>query len=75
VPVVRWDGSYWFDKGTGQAAARLRNLTVGGEPATVEEAAEAVENASPELARWLRAHGRPASGLDLGVAVDPRCAR
>ena len=60
TPVVRWDGSYWFDKGTGQAAARLRNLTVGGEPATVEDAARAVEQASPELAAWLRAYAAAA---------------
>jgi hypothetical protein len=77
VPVVRWDGSYWFDKGTGQAAGRLRNLTVGGQPAGIEEAAELVEPASPELAAYLRLYGRGGSGLgaDAGVPLDPSCVR
>lgn len=77
VPVVRWDGSYWFDKGTGQAAGRLRNLTVGGQPAGIEEAARAVEQVSPELAAYLRAYGRGGSGLgaDAGVPLDPACVR
>jgi hypothetical protein len=78
VPVIRWDGSYWFDKGTGQAAGRLRNLTVGGQPADAEEAARAVEEVSPELAAFLRAYGGsrgPGAGLDSGVPLDPRCAR
>jgi hypothetical protein len=77
VPVVRWDGSYWFDKGTGQAAGRLRNLTVGGEPVGIEQAAQAVEPASPELAAYLRTYARGGSGIgaDLGVPLDPACVR
>ena len=76
TPVIRWDGSYWFDKGTGQAAGRLRNLTVGGEPAGIEQAAEAVEPVSPELAAFLRLYGTGGSGIgaDAGVPLDPRCA-
>jgi hypothetical protein len=75
--VIRWDGSYWFDKGTGQAAGRLRNLTVGGQPAGIEEAAELVEPASPELAAYLRLYARGGSGLgsDAGVPLDPTCGR
>jgi hypothetical protein len=77
TPVIRWDGSYWFDKGTGQAAGRLRNLTVGGEPAGIEEAARLVEMSSPELAQYLRVYGRGGSGLgaDAGVPLDPTCVR
>ena len=77
VPVVRWDGSYWFDKGTGQAAGRLRNLTVGGEPAGIEQAAQAVEPVSPDLAAYLRtyAHGGSGIGADAGLPLDPACVR
>jgi hypothetical protein len=77
VPVVRWDGSYWFDKGTGQAAGRLRHLTVGGEPVSIRQAAAIVAPASPELARYLRSFGRGGNGAaaDGGVPLDPRCAR
>jgi len=58
VPVVRWDGSYWFDKGTGEAAGRLRHLTVGGRPASVAEAAALVRPVSPELAAFLMQYGQ-----------------
>jgi hypothetical protein len=78
VPVIRWDGSYWFDKGTGEAAGRLRNLTVGGQPAGVEDAARLVEPASPDLAAYLRRFGRGSTsgiGADAGLPLDPRCAR
>jgi hypothetical protein len=77
VPVVRWDGSYWFDKGTGQAAGRLRHLTVGGQPASIAEAAALVAPVSPDLAAYLRTFGHGGSGasVDLGVPLDPRCAR
>lgn len=76
--VVRWDGSYWFDKGTGQAGGRLRNLTVGGQPMGVEQAARLVATASPELAAFLRTYGDGRSsglGADLGVPLDPSCPR
>jgi hypothetical protein len=78
VPVVRWDGSYWFDKGTGQAAGRLRHLTVGGEPMGVDQAARLVAPVSPDLAAYLRTFGgRDSSGTsaDAGVPLDPRCVR
>src|SRR4051794_38013787 len=77
VPIIRWDGSYWFDKGTGQAAGRLAGLTVGGLPVGVEEAAALVEQASPELADFLRSYDRrgPGAGFDGGTALDPSCAR
>jgi hypothetical protein len=78
TPVVAWDGSYWFDKGTGQAGGQLANLTVGGQPMGVEQAARAVAIASPELAAVLRTYGEGESsglGADLGVPLDPTCAR
>jgi len=74
---VRWDGSYWFDKGTGQAGGRLRHLTVGGQPMGVEQAARLVAPVSPDLAAYLRTFGgRGSSGTsaDAGVPLDPRCA-
>jgi hypothetical protein len=76
VPVVRWDGSYWFDKGSGQAAGRLRHLTVGGQPVGVDQVAELVAPASPDLAAYLRTFGRGDSSgttADAGVPLDPRC--
>lgn len=68
--IVEWDGSYWFDKGTGQAGAILRNFRVEGHPADPGAAADLVEKASPELARAMRTHGSSAS---FGTAFDPRC--
>jgi hypothetical protein len=77
VPVIRWDGSYWFDAGTGQAAGRLRHLTVGGQPAGIDEAARLVAPVSPELAAYLQTYGNGGSGIgvDAGVPLDPSCAR
>jgi hypothetical protein len=74
--IIRWDGSYWFDKGTGQAASRLRNLTIAGQPAGVEQAAELVEQASPELAAGLRQYSRGGDGMGFSgpVPFDPSCA-
>lgn len=76
TPVVRWDGSYWFDKGTGQAGARLRHLTVAGRPATLRQAARAVAPYSPQLAAFLRSYSRGGDGMGYvnGFPFDPRCA-
>lgn len=75
--IVQWDGSYWFDKGTGQAAARLRHVTIEGQPAGVNQAATLVATVSPALAAYLRAYGHGGSGLgmDAGIPLDPTCAR
>jgi hypothetical protein len=77
VPVIRWDGSYWFDKGTARVAGRLRNLAVGGVPTGIDEAARLVAPVSPELAAYLTTYGRGGSGLgaDAGMPPDPSCAR
>src|SRR5206468_6925620 len=29
--VVRWDGSYWFDKGSGIGAVLMRHFRIGGQ--------------------------------------------
>jgi hypothetical protein len=74
--IIRWDGSYWFDKGTGQAAGRLRHLTVGGRHVSARQAARLVRPASPELAAYLREYSRGGDGAAYGgsAAFDPRCA-
>src|SRR3954454_10400931 len=72
VPVVRWDGSYWFDKGTGEAAGRLRHLTVGGQPASVARAAALVRPVSPELAAVLMQYGSGGSGTAFFGTVPLR---
>ncbi|MET7382361.1 hypothetical protein ABZT08_26715 [Streptomyces sp. NPDC005526] len=48
--LVGWDGSYWFDKSTGSAGARLRHLTVAGVPATPAHAARVLRPYDPRLA-------------------------
>jgi hypothetical protein len=76
TPVIRWDGSYWFDKGAGQAAARVKHLTIGGEPARLRDAARAVAPYSPELAEWFRSYSRGGDGMGYSGSFpfDPRCA-
>jgi hypothetical protein len=76
TPVIRWNGSYWFDKGTGSAGARLRGLTIGGRPATLREAAREVAPYSPQLADYFRRYSRhgDGGGYHGTVPFDPRCA-
>lgn len=68
--LVQWDGSYWFDKGAGRAAAVLRNFRVDGQPTDPGPAADLVAQVSPELAQAMRTKGGSAS---FGVPFDPRC--
>jgi hypothetical protein len=76
--IVRWDGSYWFDKGRGIGAALLRNFRVGGQPAGADQAAAFVGMVSPTLAAQIRRYGAGAGGsgggssFDLGGG-DPTC--
>jgi hypothetical protein len=74
--VIRWDGSYWFDKGAGQAGARLHDLTIGGQPAGLREAARVVAPYSPELAAFFRSYSRGGDGMGYSGSYpfDPRCA-
>jgi hypothetical protein len=78
VPLVQWDGSYWFNKGNGTGAARMRNFAIQGQPADPGPAADFIEPFSAELADAIRTYGDSPEGgggatflLDYG---DPTCA-
>lgn len=75
--VIRWDGSYWWDLGSGQIAARLTNLTIAGQPATIARAATYAALVSPALAAYFLRYGTGGDGgaLDLGIPVNPLCPR
>jgi hypothetical protein len=68
--IVGWDGSYWFDRTDGTAAARLRNFSIDGEPVGVSQAAEAVRPLSPGLADYLQRYGEGPNGGG-GVRLSP----
>jgi len=75
--VVGWDGSYWFDKGAGDGGARLRNFTIGGQPASPDQVATLVELIDPDMAAVIRQYGEGSSGgggaiICLGGG-DPSC--
>ena len=77
-PLVQWDGSYWFDLGTGTAAGRLRNFRIAGQPAGVEQVALLVDPLAPDLATLLRQFGDGPGGgggavVCLGMSA-PHCA-
>ena len=77
-PLVQWDGSYWFDLGTGTAAGRLRNFRIGGQPAGIEQVAALFEVLAPDLAALIRQFGDGPSGgggavVCLGLSA-PHCA-
>ena len=76
--IVRWDGSYWFDKGNGTGGARLRNFAIGGQPAGPEQAADLIAPLDPDLAAVMRRYGEGAGGgggatFCLGFR-EPSCA-
>jgi hypothetical protein len=68
--IVRWDGSYWFDRTEGTAASRLLNFSIDGQPVGVSQAAEAVRPLSPELADYLQRFGEGPNGGG-GVRLSP----
>jgi hypothetical protein len=76
-PLVQWDGSYWFDLGTGTAAGRLRNFRIAGQPAGVEQVAALFDLLAPDLAALLRQFGDGPGGgggsvVCLGTSA-PQC--
>ncbi|MFL6173360.1 MAG: hypothetical protein ACJ716_10780 [Marmoricola sp.] len=75
TPVIRWDGSYWWDLGTGQIAARLTGLTIAGQPATIARAAAYIAPYSPALAAYFLRYGTGGDGgaLNLGLPLNPLC--
>lgn len=77
TPVIRWDGSYWYDLGAGRAGARLRGLTVLGQPATIATAAAYVTPYSPELAAAFLKYGQGGDGASVtaGFPFNPFCPR
>jgi hypothetical protein len=68
--LVQWDGSYWFDKGSGRAGAILRHFKIDGQHASSEQAEQLIATASPTLAEIMRSYGTSAV---FGVPFDPRC--
>ncbi|MGW3593394.1 hypothetical protein [Streptomyces sp. NPDC005167] len=68
--LVGWDGSYWFDKAEGSAAARVRNITVAGQPARAEDAAKVIR---PYDARLADALVRDAAGVMVRLPVSGLC--
>src|SRR5207249_4568450 len=60
--IVHWDGSYWFDKGNGTGAARLRNFAIGDQPAGPDQAADLIAPLDPDLAMVIRRYGEGAGG-------------
>ncbi|MGW1950348.1 hypothetical protein ACWCRC_39370 [Streptomyces sp. NPDC001940] len=68
--MVGWDGSYWFDKAEGSAAAKVRNITVAGQPAQAEEAARVIR---PYDARLADALLRDAAGVRVQLPVSGLC--
>jgi hypothetical protein len=77
LPLIRWDGSYWFDEGTGQAGARLTNLRIGGVPVGATQLAALVAPLNPTLATYFRAFGAGGTGAGYAgtIPFNPLCAR
>jgi hypothetical protein len=76
--VVRWDGSYWFDKGRGIGAAVMRNFRIAGQRVGAAQAAAAIAIVSPQLAGEIRTYGRGSGRSGGGASFnlgggDPQC--
>ncbi len=60
--LIRWDGSYWFDKGRGVGAVLTRNFSIGGQAVGAWQVAQAVATVSPQLASQIRSYGAGRGG-------------
>src|SRR3954449_6497075 len=76
--VVRWDGSYWYDRGRGVGGVLMRNFRVAGQPTGAQQAAALVATVSPPIAEQIRRYrkGSGASGGGMAFQLgggDPSC--
>ena len=76
--VVRWDGSYWWDRGRGLGGVLMRNFSIAGQRAGADQAAAAVATVSPTIAAYIKAYGAGAHGAGGGSTFtlgggDPTC--
>lgn len=77
LPLIRWDGSYWWDEGAGQAGAILANLRVGDIPVDAQQAAALVTPFSRKLAQFFLDFGKdgPGAGYAGTIPFNPLCAK
>jgi hypothetical protein len=76
LPLIRWDGNYWFDAGRGQAGAQLHDLRIGGVPVGAAQLADLIAPLSPALAGYFRAYGQGGTGGGYAGSIpfNPLCA-
>lgn len=74
-PLLRWDGSYWFDKDHGAGGVRLTGFRLGGVPVGVGDAAAALRPSLPRVADLLDRYGDEAgeSGISLDLPAGVAC--
>lgn len=76
-PILRFNGSYWFDQGAGTGGAILRDFTVLGQPVGPSQAAALLAPLDPPLAAAVAAYGAgPGGGGGAGFALgagNPLC--
>lgn len=68
--IVRWDGSYWFDKGRGIGAVLVRHFRIGGQPVGADQAATLVATVSPPMAAQIRRYGQGGRGSGGGMSFS-----
>jgi hypothetical protein len=75
VPIVAWDGSYWFDKRLRRAGLRLQNFRVHGQSVGIGDVAAAVRPWFPALADALASYGSGPgeTGLTVDLGYDLFC--
>jgi len=73
-PLVKWDGSYWWDLKKGIGGAILRHFRIAGQPVGAAQAAAAVATISPSMAKEIRTFGAGKSGGGATVVLPaPVC--
>jgi hypothetical protein len=77
LALIRWDGSYWWDEGAGQAGAILAHLSIGGIPMNAQQAADLVRPFSRKLAQFFLdfAEDGPGGGYAGTIPFNPLCVK